>query len=893
VAISIENENFGYSVATWNNFAAIGNPDLLLYSQYPAAYHTGSVYVYRYNNQTDTHELVRILYAQDMSDEWLLAAETGSGGFPPTGSLVSASLHTEDYASSSVIFSKDKDILIDIGDYLTREDDAYGHSIDIWDTLLAVGCKYYHQRVTIGDTVGSVTGSVVDIYNLSKLDPKPFLPGITVLGTNSASYSGSYFETASIPPGYDRVDVLYTTNSLDPFDDRTVIDYFTPPYGGGAVYYSLPEPALGPSGSLAYRCGFNSDPLWASIPNPDLATTSSFGHKVAINENWLAVSSIHHSESKGAVYLFNKAKNFNFTSASADHFSWSYYQVLQPGDLLPNDQFGYDIDLNKETGSHSGSLMVGTGRSTGSRVYLYELQTANNTSSWVHVHTFTPETGSQFLTFYNSQPVYSSSATNPADGYGQSVALWGNVFAVGAPTDRYIYEYSGSSLYHQGAVYIYERCPEPALGFQLMLKSYGDEQILKDNRLGFSTDVYADRVVAGSPRYTGLSSCYVQGTYTDNAMFIADQCAINGQFLYFQKNTSSLNWDLVNTYQTKKKYLHPYTQYGHDIATHDDFIVVGSPMFLTDTNRLVNITGTGSLGETYGAFAGKAYIYNMNNFQNQFYVGNVFYRNGVLVINTSGSAFENLFLDTRTSDYQYTLDYKSKQTMYEMQITCQVEAGEFNTSTNPTSITKSDASFDINNNGQFDFQDADVLLKYMQFQNTEFDDTTTTNWSQSVNLDDGERSFFQWSDDSWKGTNQLFSSSYDYIDANLNSDLDINQDSKIDLNDITILWKYFSKRLNQKNYDIYLTPISRRKKYSDVADYLDSKSGRKSIPYINPHFLNYESNVRTDPTGSYLAPYVTSVGLYNGIELVAVAKLGNPIKLTPDFPYTFVVKMDF
>jgi hypothetical protein len=57
--------------------------------------------------------------------------------------------------------------------------------------------------------------------------------------------------------------------------------------------------------------------------------------------------------------------------------------------------------------------------------------------------------------------------------------------------------------------------------------------------------------------------------------------------------------------------------------------------------------------------------------------------------------------------------------------------------------------------------------------------------------------------------------------------------------------------------------------------------------------LDFESLSKTDPTGSYLAPYVTTIGFYSGCDLVAVAKLGSPIKITPDFPMNFVVKMDF
>jgi hypothetical protein len=87
--------------------------------------------------------------------------------------------------------------------------------------------------------------------------------------------------------------------------------------------------------------------------------------------------------------------------------------------------------------------------------------------------------------------------------------------------------------------------------------------------------------------------------------------------------------------------------------------------------------------------------------------------------------------------------------------------------------------------------------------------------------------------------------------------------------------------------------MSMRTLYSDVVDFLNSISGRDGVARVKDTFLNYESKITADPTGSYLAPFVTTVGLYEGMDLVAIAKLGNPIKLTPDFPYNFVVKLDF
>jgi len=307
-------------------------------------------------------------------------------------------------------------------------------------------------------------------------------------------------------------------------------------------------------------------------------------------------------------------------------------------------------------------------------------------------------------------------------------------------------------------------------------------------------------------------------------------------------------------------------------------------------------TPTPKFDTQLGDLSGKAYIYNLRNLRRDFYVGNVFYRNGKIVVMTSGSNFEGLQLsNVIDSEYQYDLNFRSKQTIFEKQIVCPVEPGEFNVSTNPTAIVLADAAFDVNNNGIFDFQDADVLLRYMAYKSTEFTGYPNTNWSSSIinNTTDEEQTVYDMYASQWQGTDQLFSSSYSVINNTLFSSLDFNEDNKINYNDMNILWKYFIYRLTQKNYETWITPSSRKKFLSDILDYLNQKSMRGYAPTIKQNFLDYARLSKMDPTGSYLAPTVTTVGLYNGCDLVAVAKLGSPIKITPDFPINFVIKMDF
>jgi hypothetical protein len=62
---------------------------------------------------------------------------------------------------------------------------------------------------------------------------------------------------------------------------------------------------------------------------------------------------------------------------------------------------------------------------------------------------------------------------------------------------------------------------------------------------------------------------------------------------------------------------------------------------------------------------------------------------------------------------------------------------------------------------------------------------------------------------------------------------------------------------------------------------------------IKPEFLAYEYSSSIDPIGSFIAPYVTTIGLYDeNMDMVAVAKLGTPIKSTPDLPVNFLVRID-
>jgi len=58
-------------------------------------------------------------------------------------------------------------------------------------------------------------------------------------------------------------------------------------------------------------------------------------------------------------------------------------------------------------------------------------------------------------------------------------------------------------------------------------------------------------------------------------------------------------------------------------------------------------------------------------------------------------------------------------------------------------------------------------------------------------------------------------------------------------------------------------------------------------------FEHWDMSGSVDSTGSFLSPFITTIGLYDDdCDLVAVAKLPQPIKSEPDFPVNFIVRFD-
>lgn len=908
--IDVKNENYGYSVATHGDYVAAGNPRIVRYNVLTASlYQTGTVDVFRYDHNTDTHLYVETLWKPVEEDEAiLLAAESAS--------VLSSSLSTEEFGLDWA--SRFKDIRVDYLQYWTPIESAYGHVVDWYDKRLAVGCPYSWDRFVIGSQTFDFSSSCVDVWDYTYSQRNNytynFQPNVVGYGftgsiqptTSSGNFSSLdfgtvdltttrlYYENVWIPEGYDYL-VVSVSSSFQ--TSSMVVSRIPVSPDGQHVTYAITASLTASIYSIQYQGLITNEIRHYHIANPDTTFSESFGHAVSINQDWLAIGSPFVSSSKGAVYLY---KN----NSTGSNLSWSLYQKLEPTSLVNGQKFGWDVALNKSLsgGSCRNRLLVGCGAANNNNVYLFEL----SGSSWFETYQFHQDTSSiSPLTFNTSSYPILLSASYQTSSFGWSVAIWEDTVLIGAPTERVIFEFTGSQAYEQGTAYIFERCdyrgcPVTASDYRLAQKIYGDKYTLKNNRLGYSVSMYGTNMLIGIPKrdVESMTSCYIRGSLSQELYCNADlENSLNGQWMYLTRNTSSMEWINQKVFQKKKRFMSPYRSFAEDLSVGDQSIVIGAPMLMTDLGRQMDIVYTSSLGMAMDDVMGKAYIYNLWNYKNQFYVGNVFYRNGTIVVNTSGSAFEGLYFNPTTPyTYEYLLNYQSRHTIYEKQVVCTVDPGEFNVSTNPTAVMKASSSLDLNRNGGFDFQDVDVLLRYMQYKNSTTLGGYSFDWSSSIIKNDDEVSFYNYNASQWSNTDSIFSASlkrFENVDTWYADLLDFNDDNKIDINDMLILWKYFSKRLNEKNYLSYINSNCERKQVNSALMYLDSVSKRDALPMINTTFSDYDQQCCVDRTGSYLSPMVTTIGLYSGLDLVAVAKVGAPIKLPKTLPINFVVKMDF
>jgi hypothetical protein len=85
----------------------------------------------------------------------------------------------------------------------------------------------------------------------------------------------------------------------------------------------------------------------------------------------------------------------------------------------------------------------------------------------------------------------------------------------------------------------------------------------------------------------------------------------------------------------------------------------------------------------------------------------------------------------------------------------------------------------------------------------------------------------------------------------------------------------------------------RKKMELENGEVLDFRYGSRINSATSGGFEHWDLSGSVDTTGSFLTPFITTIGLYDDdMDLLAVAKLPQAIKSEPDFPVNFIIRFD-
>ena len=224
------------------------------------------------------------------------------------------------------------------------------------------------------------------------------------------------------------------------------------------------------------------------------------------------------------------------------------------------------------------------------------------------VHVFELANGRWVL----SQQIRLSHLDNPGDAptFGRSVAIAGDVLAIGAPTVL-VQDHNGVDRIG-GAVFIYERNAN-GWAFAKRFRMPPTEKLSRGEvgNLGFSVRVRGDTILAGAPRGEGAVLVFRRGTGGWERHSIIDNpnpgvgpdgfgyaVAIDSTTMaigcpgssiagvvrtYVYEEDSTGNWQFESELRTEQP---SWDYFGRAVAIHDDRIAVGAPRRLENGNNV-------------------------------------------------------------------------------------------------------------------------------------------------------------------------------------------------------------------------------------------------------------------------------------------------------------------
>ncbi len=172
MSVTIKNENYGYSVATYGDYVAIGSPPSFRKNQ---GFSIGMVNVKKYDSSVDQYvpylELQKTLNLQQL--DVALSDTNFSDLLTENGESLDSDLNETD---------------------IVKLENEYGNSLSIYGTELAVGTRFFSCSFVSPDNLSGqtlTTGSCVDIYELSSGSIYPYTSISSSFNDETGSFAGS------------------------------------------------------------------------------------------------------------------------------------------------------------------------------------------------------------------------------------------------------------------------------------------------------------------------------------------------------------------------------------------------------------------------------------------------------------------------------------------------------------------------------------------------------------------------------------------------------------------------------------------------------------------------------------------------------------------------------
>ena len=498
------------------------------------------------------------------------------------------------------------------------------------------------------------------------------------------------------------------------------------------------------------------------------------------------------------------------------------------------------------------------------------------------------------------------------NGFGYRVSVVQNALAISA-VNEYVDIQGDHGL---SPVYLYNRTEESACvsgtkQFSCTAKIF-ENSIVSGKHFfhGASISISSDKLAIGSIASRSLMTATADGLInTISSGSIGDYTGYVTVY-DFDEASATINTSI----KTKVSSTDISRYYGKAVNITDDFLVVGAPVefVYSNTNSYENINDF--VYTTEHNFpkiwqTGSVYVYDFDNIKSNPKVGNVFYKTGLIVATATESLFSGILNGNDSLGFDATFDVE--HTLNEKEIVVTINPGEFNGSMNPLAQQVVGIPYDILSSGSVSEQDVLLIAKFLKNKsdksdvyydngiNLEVDGFTDDSWvkNQITLLETGDVMLLENENATSPSTLDAFltinSEIYNKLaQIDLTGAFDIDGDGKSTVYDGLILMSYYYGKLTPDRLRSLINlQTATRTTVQEITEFILMNMGiGKKL--LNKHFFTYTSQSYSDLTGSYLSPCVTSVGLYSGNELVAVAKLGQPIKTSTNVPINISIKID-